>query len=297
MKKLIFLLLPLSSLAQPWQADGICDFTDGVQWNNGGSKGCACTWYSLDSTLNCAFGDCGQNALLECVYDCNGHNGFATDQIPRQCDAAADPICWFNGAGSAGQLFCEQLDALPIELESFFGYSVEGYNFLEWETASEHNNSYFELSHSEDGINWAAICEIEGAGTTTEPQSYRFMHMNAKLGVNYYMLRQYDFDGQYSQSNVVSIRKEVSSDGLFSDVYPNPSKDIFFFNYNGTNTSDPITVEIISMDGKTILSGQQDNFNNYQGISMDTSTVPNGVYVVRITQLDNSEMKRIIIKP
>ena len=71
------LLLSFNLMAQPWTSDGICDFTDGQQWNNGGAKGCACTWYSVvgtDTILNCAFGDCGQNALLECVYDCNGHN-------------------------------------------------------------------------------------------------------------------------------------------------------------------------------------------------------------------------------
>jgi hypothetical protein len=295
MKKLIFLLLPLSSLAQPWTADGICDFTDGVQWNNGGAKGCACTWYSLDGTLNCAFGDCGQNALYECAYDCNGHNGFATDQTPRQCDATADPICWFNGAGSAGQLFCEGLDALPIELDGFYGYSVDGYNFIEWETASEFENSYFELSYSEDGVSWVVICDINGAGTTTEPQSYRFMHMNAKIGINYYRLRQYDFNGNYSESDVISIRKEISTDGLFSDIYPNPSSRVFFFNYNGNNTSDPITVEVISLDGKQVLYGQTGSFNNYQGISMDVSGVPKGVYTVNIEQLDNVEIKRIVI--
>lgn len=295
MKKLIFLLLPLTSLAQPWSADGICDFTDGVQWNNGGAKGCACTWYSLDGTLNCAFGDCGQNALYECAYDCNGHNGWATDQQSRQCDATADPICWFNGAGTAGQLFCEQLDALPIELEYFGGYSVEGYNFLEWETASEFNNSYFELSHSEDGISWAAICDINGAGTTSDPQSYRFMHMNAKIGINYYRLRQYDFNGEYSQSDIVSIRKEILSDGIFSDIYPNPSSGVFFFNYNGSDMSTPIMVEVISMDGKSILQGATESFNNYQGISMDVSSVPIGVYIVKVSQGDNTEVKRIVI--
>ena len=105
MKTLLFLLLPLATFAQPWSPSGTCDFTDQTQWNNGGAKGCACTWYDAQGNLNCAFGDCGQNALFECVYDCNGHNGYATDQAPRQCDATATPLCWYNGGGGNAESY------------------------------------------------------------------------------------------------------------------------------------------------------------------------------------------------
>ena len=99
--KNIFLLLLIFisniSLSQPWTADGICDFTSGQQWNSSPSIPCACTWLSLNATndtvINCAFGDCGQSDFLECLYDCNGHNGNTTDQIQRSC-TGADPLCW-----------------------------------------------------------------------------------------------------------------------------------------------------------------------------------------------------------
>ena len=292
---IIFALHTLIVNAQPWVADGICDFTDGVQWNNGGAKGCACTWYSLDGTLNCAFGDCGQNALLECAYDCNGHDGFATDQQARQCDATADPICWFNGAGSAGQLFCEGIDALPIELQSFHGYSADEYNFIEWVTASEFENDFFELHYSIDGKNWVSLCEINGAGITIEPQSYKFMHMTPIVGMNYYRLKQYDFNGESSQSDIITIRRESSGADLFSDIYPNPSSGAFFFNYNGDRFDRAINVKVNNMLGDVLLDGDVTEFNNTQGIQFKTYGLSSGVYYVTITQDDTALVKKIIV--
>jgi hypothetical protein len=286
------------SLAQPWSADGICDFTDGVQWNNGGAKGCACTWYTVsgtDTILNCAFGDCGQNALFECVYDCNGHNGFATNSIPRQCDATASPICWFNGAGSAGQLFCEGL-ALPIELYEFGGVSVDGNNELYWITASELDNDYFTVSHSHGSEAFEVIGTIDGAGTTVEEQNYRFIHVSPPRGVNYYRLTQVDYNGDSKEYYIISIKniKDTSGD-LFSKIYPNPSDDMFYFNYNGNKTNIPIEVSIVDNMGNVVLDGIVESFNNTQGISFKMDTVDKGIYQVILKQGETVEIKKVTV--
>jgi len=207
--------------AQPWSPSGTCDFTDGQQWNNGGAKGCACTWYSVEGTdtvLNCAFGDCGQSALYECVYDCNGHNGYTTDNVPRQCDGTASPICWFNGGGgAAGELFCQGI-ALPIELIEFEGYPENGYNELTWITASEYNASHYLLQQSADGFNYMTFATLPAAGNSTQTLHYRAMHLNPEPVVNYYRLVQYDFDGVYEVFEVISIDNRVRENKIIKRV-------------------------------------------------------------------------------
>lgn len=198
-------------LAQPWSASGTCDFTDGQQWNNGGAKGCACTWYSVsgtDTTLNCAFGDCGQNALYECVYDCNGHNGYATDMVARVCDGTANPVCWFNGAGSAGELFCAGL-ALPIELIEFKG-EKDGYNnVLTWVTASEYNADFYLLQNSTNGVDFYTVAFLPAAGNSTTTLNYRAIHLSPELKLNYYQLIQYDFDGKFEAFDIIAIDNRI----------------------------------------------------------------------------------------
>lgn len=219
---LVFLVLlailytPSLSFSQPWTSNGTCDFTDGVQWNSGGSTPCACTWYSVsgtDTTLNCAFGDCGQSDILECVYDCNGHNGNPTDMVVRQCDATATPYCWFQGAGStAGFDYCQGI-ALPVEFMGMEGYTNGIQNFIEWSTASEYNSSHYIVERSDNGENFEFVATIPSSGTTTLQSNYRAIDMSPLKGISYYKLTQYDYDGAYEVLGVISIDirpKEVS---------------------------------------------------------------------------------------
>jgi hypothetical protein len=286
-------------LGQPWSSNGVCDFVDGTQWNNGGAMGCACSWYTVsgtDTILNCAYGDCGQSDLLECVYDCNGHNGNPTNSIPRQCDATATPICWFNGAGNAGQLFCQNL-ALPIELKDFWGVSTETSNEIYWTTVSEIDNDYFELSYSIDGTNYEVLTKMNGAGNSTQELDYRFIHLNAKRGIGYYILKQVDYNGQYQEYPPITINNvKINSSNLFTNVYPNPNEsNMFYFNYNGNNINVPIMVRVTNNMGGTILEGVVNKFNNSQGIPFNLDGLCKGVYYVELTQNKNKETKKITV--
>jgi hypothetical protein len=83
---------------------------------------------------------------------------------------------------------------LPIELIDFVGYN-EIDNVLEWETATEKNNDYFTLEHSENGTDWNIIGRVDGKGDSQSKQSYNFKHQDFKFITNYYKLSQTDFDG------------------------------------------------------------------------------------------------------
>lgn len=207
----LIIFLPFSFLAtsQPWSSNSNCDFTDGQQWNNGGSKGCACTWYSNVGgvlELNCAFGDCGQSSLYECVYDCNGHNGNATNNVQRQCDATTDPYCWYNGGGgSAGQLYCEGFITLPIELIHFSVIKENSENLLQWSTATELNTSHFILQNSQDGKEFTTFVVLPANGNSTQVINYNARHINPSNTINYYKLVQYDNDGNYEEFDIISV--------------------------------------------------------------------------------------------
>ena len=211
--KNIFLLLLIFisniSLSQPWTADGICDFTSGQQWNSSPSIPCACTWLSLNATndtvINCAFGDCGQSDLLECLYDCNGHNGNTTDQIQRDC-LGADPLCWYQatGQGPDGSEFCAGV-ALPVEFIGMEGFSDGKTNIIEWSTATEYNSSHFTIEKSMSSENFELVVVIPSNGTTQLPSYYRAIDKSPDDGVTYYKLTQYDMDGKYEHLGYIGI--------------------------------------------------------------------------------------------
>lgn len=56
----------------------------------------------------------------------------------------------------------------PVELVRFEAEERSEQVQLNWETASEVNNSHFDILHSEDGRTFKKIGQIQGMGTTDE---------------------------------------------------------------------------------------------------------------------------------
>lgn len=107
--------------------------------------------------------------------------------------------------------------ALPISLYSFDAYHLDNISNeiqIEWITYSEINNDYFTVYKSYDGYDWTELTKIQGAGNSNSELSYSTRDSNPRPGVQYYKLRQTDYDGQWEEFDVVSViiraeRKEV----------------------------------------------------------------------------------------
>ena len=107
---------------------------------------------------------------------------------------------------------------LPIELTSFKATATNNGFVFNWVTASEENNDYFTLEYSIDGVNFNAIDYVHGAGTTSETSEYEYRWDEAPdFEMLYFRLKQTDYNGEYSYSDVlVSSRKKSSgANGTF----------------------------------------------------------------------------------
>lgn len=91
---------------------------------------------------------------------------------------------------------------LPVELTFFKLEIINNSVALKWQTSTEKNNEGFEIQHSMDGIHYEYIGFVQGNGTTLEVQDYIFIDF-PRNGMNYYRLKQIDFDGGFEYSNVV----------------------------------------------------------------------------------------------
>jgi hypothetical protein len=110
---------------------------------------------------------------------------------------------------------------LPIELLSFSVEAMLENIALNWTTASERENDYFNIERSSDGINFISIFKKNGAGTSTEILNYSFFDNNPLVGVSYYRLKQTDYDWVSTYSKTKSVVFNIM-DGLVFNVYPNP---------------------------------------------------------------------------
>lgn len=133
---------------------------------------------------------------------------------------------------------------LPVELISFTASLKQEVVELIWQTESEIQNAKFELEKSQDAIDWSTLSIHKGAGNSNRKLTYSTIDLNPLDGTNYYRLKQIDFDGSYTFSNVISI------DYFKEDIkfYPNPF--VNQFSVEGLDKTDRI--QVFTVDGKLV---------------------------------------------
>jgi hypothetical protein len=95
--------------------------------------------------------------------------------------------------------------SLPIELLYFNVVAYGRANNLYWSTASENNNDYFNIEKYKDDDTWEIIDEQKGAGNSYIQLYYSFSDNNVEKIINYYRLKQTDYDGNFKYSDIISI--------------------------------------------------------------------------------------------
>ncbi len=165
-----------------------------------------------------------------------------------------------SGSGGGGWVIViVSSSPLPVEL-SAFEVGLEGAKVaLHWTTATELNNEKFIIESSTEGEIFSAIGEIQGAGTITETRDYRFVHHTPFAGVNYYRLKQMDFDGNFAYSKVVAVEAPGKVDLL---LFPNPAKDQLYLQYPISNG--PSQIQLFDALGRRIKTSITGYTGNYE---------------------------------
>jgi Secretion system C-terminal sorting domain len=111
---------------------------------------------------------------------------------------------------------------LPVELSTFTAVAQKNGVTLHWTTASELNNSGFEVERSRDRKGWSKVAFIQGNGTTSSEKKYSYYDENLTDGKYQYRLKQIDFDGSFEYSKIVEIQIGAPAEFELSQNYPNP---------------------------------------------------------------------------
>ncbi len=142
---------------------------------------------------------------------------------------------------------------------------------LTWSVAIQINNDKYIIEHSKDGRSFSPIVEIAGDGTNNREHHFEFTHNNPSLGVNYYRIKQVDYDGTSSYSNIASV--EYAGDGNKILIYPNPSTDEVTL-----SISEHMEVEVTDILGKVLHKQTVNKENNV----VDLSNLPNGILIFKL---------------
>ena len=172
---------------------------------------------------------------------------------------------------------------LPVVLSNFNIAKSEVSTLLSFSTASETNNSHFDIERSGDGRNFLSIGKIQGAGDSREERHYSFIDEKPLPGMNYYRIKQTDFDGKYSYSEIKVVR---FNSALSFDITPRQTEGRLMVATEIENYS----LQVLGSDGRLILS--LSNLSASQNIDLDGFKP--GIYYIRFLHDGVSETKRIV---
>lgn len=178
---------------------------------------------------------------------------------------------------------------LPIELASFSATPKGNTVLVNWSTASELNNSHFQVESSEDAEKWKMVERVNGKGTTTVTSRYSITDVNPIIGVSYYRLRQVDFDGTQSLSKVVKV--ELAGEPF--NLYPNPASSTVTLDF--VSKGGRSAVMVTSLQGLPMLQREFDSSNKRQLIELDISSIPSGIYLVTVYVGDVKSTKKLVV--
>jgi len=162
-------------------------------------------------------------------------------------------------------LINDQTTVLPVSLTSFAAKANLQNIDLAWNTASEKDNSHFEILRSGDGKTFSKIGEVKGAGTSSTTKSYAFIDKDALPGVSYYQLKQFDVDGKHADSEIVAVKSNVAASNF--SVFTNRQEGTVKLTVYAANASKG-TFKIYDLNGHKLTEQQLSLSKGYTNVSV-----------------------------
>ena len=163
---------------------------------------------------------------------------------------------------------------------------------VSWTTASEINNSHFEIERSFNGTDFETVGIVAAAEANAQLNTYTFTDLTIYMATKdfvYYRIKQIDNNGNHSYSSTAVLEKENFFTVL---TWPNPFENEISIsidkNYN------ELELELIDITGASILQ------RSYSSSEKKTLTIANlnhlshGVYYLRISKDDVVTVVKLI---
>lgn len=185
---------------------------------------------------------------------------------------------------------------IPVELTSFTAnVNNLGQVVLNWETATEINNQGFEIERRTESSEFRTIGFVDGYGTTTEPRSYSFIDKNADNGINYYRLKQVDFNGTYEYSNEVEVNVIGHLTFNLDQNYPNPFNPSTNIKYSVPESGN-VRLSVYNLVGEevAVLVNGFSQAGFYE-VTFDASNLSTGVYLYKLQSANSVQTKKMML--
>jgi hypothetical protein len=177
---------------------------------------------------------------------------------------------------------------LPVELIAFDAICEDGNVNMNWSTASEHNNAYFTIERSLDAVNWENMVSSDGAGNSTQLLQYNWMDAEPIRAPRYYQLKQTDFDGAFTYSEMVYVKDCSIADNSLT-ILPNPASE-----YVQLSLSNGKIMSFQVMDSRGQVVAEEHFKEQASFYDLAIATIQPGVYLVHVSSETGSFVEKFV---
>ena len=178
---------------------------------------------------------------------------------------------------------------LPVTWVSFEAKPIDKKAELIWTVNNEINVESYEIEHSLGGIQFYNLGLMPAMLNNKQfVEEYNFLHGEPHDGVNYYRIKQIDYDGRYTYSAIKSVVIDHDIDEL--RIFPNPSGDVIWLNYTVENLHKQ-HISILNSQGKIVRNLPSSILEDK---NIDISGLPSGSYILQITNDKKSSYSKFV---
>ena len=183
---------------------------------------------------------------------------------------------------------------LAVNFSAFNLKQDKGQVQITWATASEQNNSHFDIERSANGSVFTKIATVKGNNNSATANNYSAYDSKPLNGMNYYRLKQVDNDGKVTTSGIKSIN--ISASQAVVKAYPNPTHGNINFTLQNNNGG-AVTATLTNIAGKVVHQEVIQTNTSVSNYKLNvTSKLPAGMYVLQVKGGSVSESVKISVQ-
>lgn len=198
-----------------------------------------------------------------------------------------------NGAVSTNAIMAtitEGCNSLPVSLLQFKVERKNNTSLLNWSTANEMNNAYFNVQKSTDGNRFTTVGRVEAGNRPDATQYYSFSDNKTSIGNNYYRLVQIDKDGKMNYSSIVQLNMTGSTWTLF----PNPATNKASIQIRSQLGN--VSFSLIDNNGKVVYAGSRYITTIGEVIEIPLGSFAKGTYLIRMVNNNIIQTEKLVLQ-
>lgn len=185
--------------------------------------------------------------------------------------------------------------SLPVTLANFHTECIDDGTRIKWQTNTELNNDYFVIEKAGNDLAFKELEIVNGSGNSTSVINYSIIDSERLSDDVYYRIRQIDYDGTETYSEIISSKDCLTEDFVITNMGYNSLTSEIVIGYMARKETSA-NLQLIDLRGQIVFSGTLLLDSNTNKIRIPlTKHISNSMYIMNLSTDELSKVQRVYV--